>query len=131
MAIETQLGSKEKGMHRALTNDPNPQAMRKWNYNKTQFLIGRKTTNGMSGETKIEFEKVPRPKDEATKTRKEIVLDQLINSKSDIKKEINQLNGLIHAKTLIIELSTEAIEQAKAKNIGLRTALEILQKNSK
>lgn len=131
MSLETQLNTKERAMYRALKNDKNPYAERKWIYNKTQFLIGKKTTNEMTGEFKVRWKKAPRSKEEATKSRKEMVLDQLLNSKEEIKKEMTQLSGLIHAKTLIIELSTQAIEEAKAKNLGLRTALEILQKNSK
>jgi len=155
MALEKRLNSVEKNMHKSLMNHPELNLTKKWKRGHGYFLIGTKTTNPLNGESKITFrtssdikefvdkivdkiiphdEKPPYKTiqhEKPTQTKKDEILTMILSSKTEIKKEINQLDGLIHAKTLIIELSTEAIEQAKSKANGLRIALEILQKNSK
>lgn len=60
LEIPKELGIKEGLLYKSLMRNPADNLEKRWKLSKTQDLLGRKKTDGMSGEVKVTFSKEKR-----------------------------------------------------------------------
>ena len=104
------LNTKQVVMYKALMRCEEPDVIKKWNYNRQQFLVGHKKTNLKTGDVKVEFSTEPRiPKplgfleagegEEELKTIVEAILKQKIG---ELERDIEAMKARKKAQELLL-----------------------------